>query len=135
MIAQQFIAEVIGKPWVNRATGPESYDCWGLVIKSFELVDNITLPTVAGYLESRTPTHIAAKDEITQPWWIDSDGSDGDVAWYYDHKDRFVHVGRVFCGGVLHCSGLSGVGAVKWERKQNVSKMFSKTEYKKYANY
>lgn len=130
----EFINHTLGKPWVNRATGPNSYDCWGLVIKSFELIDNITLPTVSGYVESKTPTHIAAKNEITKEWWADSSGLDGDVAWYYDHKGRFVHVGRVLGGGVLHCSGLSGVGAVKWESKQLLSSRFSKTEYKKYAN-
>lgn len=134
MISVDFVAKVIGKPWVNRATGPDAYDCWGLVIKSFELIDGVTLPTVTGYIESKTPTHIAAKNEITQSWWVDSDGADGDVVWYFDHKGRFKHVGRVINGGVLHSSGLDGVGAVKWERKNDVSLRFSRTEYKKYAN-
>lgn len=133
---KEFIGETIGKPWVNRATGPESYDCWGLVIKSFELIDCVTLPTVAGYIESSRATHKAIGSEAEQNWWLDSDGCEGDVACYYDHKNRFTHVGRIICGGVLHCSGLSGVGAVKWERKDVVSSRFSKTEYKKYnANY
>lgn len=134
MIPSDFVMMTLGKPWVNRAIGPESYDCWGLVIKSFEMIEGIILPTVSGYVESKTPTHIAAKDEITKEWWIDGDGSDGDVAWYFDHKGRFVHVGRVIGGGVLHSSGLEGVGAVKWERKNIVSLRFSKTEYKLYAN-
>ena len=134
MKPQDFIALVVGKPWVNRAVGPDSYDCWGLVIKSFELVDEIEMPSIAGYIESDTPTHIAAKSEIIKPWWIDGQNVDGDVSWYFDHKGRFVHVGRVMCGGILHSSGLSGVGAVKWERKEVVSSRFSKTEYKKYAN-
>lgn len=130
----EFISETIGKPWSTRRSGPDSYDCWGLVIRSFEVIDKITLPTVSGYIESKKYTHIAAGDEPEKSWWIDSDGGNGDVACYYDHKNRLTHVGRILCGGVLHCAGLNGVGSVKWERKESISTLFSKTEYKKYDN-
>jgi cell wall-associated NlpC family hydrolase len=133
MNQDDFISMVIGKPWVNRSSGPYSYDCWGLVIKSFECIDGITLPTVAGYIE-KEKTHVAAPAEAEKDWWIQSDGSDGDVACFYNHKGRFMHVGRVLAGGVAHSSGLEGVGAVKWEPKKVVSDRFHKTEYRKYAN-
>lgn len=137
MTPNEFIIRTLGKPWVNRATGPESYDCWGLVIASFKEIDGIELPSIEGYLKAETKTFKAALTEMIKPWWVlsgNQQGNDGDVVAYFDHKGRFTHVGRVLGGGVLHSSGESGVGGVKWERKEIVSMRFHRTEYRKYAN-
>lgn len=137
MTAQEFITKTMGKPWVNRATGSDAYDCWGLVIASFQQIDDIQLPSIEGYIQAKTKTHRAASTEIVKPWWVLSEnqqGNDGDVVAYFDYKGRFTHVGRVLCGGVLHSSGESGVGGVKWERKHIVSMRFHRTEYRRYAN-
>lgn len=137
MTQEEFIIKTLGKPWVNRAMGPSAYDCWGLVIASFQDVDNIELPSVEGYLKAEVKTFRAASSEIVKPWWVVSEnrcGNDGDVVAFFDYKNRFTHVGRVLCGGILHSSGLEGVGSVKWDRKDVVSMRFHKTEYRTYAN-
>lgn len=133
MSPAEFIKRVIGKPWINRAEGPDAYDCWGLVIASFRDIDGVMLPTVEGYVKADCATHNAIGNEAQQDWWQPSTGIDGDVVAYYDHKGRFVHVGRVLAGGILHSSGLEGVGSVKWEPKATVSARFHRTEYKRYA--
>lgn len=138
MSPDEFVRRVIDKPWVNRAEGPAAYDCWGLVIASFRDIDGVTLPSIEGYIKSDCATHYAIGDEADKDWWENSSGLEGDVAAYYDHKGRFLHVGRVFKGkydelGILHSSGVDGVGGVKWEPKASVSARFHRTEYKRYA--
>jgi cell wall-associated NlpC family hydrolase len=39
------ILDYLGKPWENGASGPDSFDCWGLV-RSVYLDHGITLPVV-----------------------------------------------------------------------------------------
>tara|TARA_R110000772_G_scaffold115199_4_gene220025 strand:+ start:518 stop:922 length:405 start_codon:yes stop_codon:yes gene_type:complete len=48
---QTFINNIIGKPWVNRATSFDSADCWGVVSLYYKHVLNIDIPTVQGFIE------------------------------------------------------------------------------------
>lgn len=49
MTADEWINEVSGKPWVNRASGPDSFDCWGLVVDYFRRVKQVDIISVPGY--------------------------------------------------------------------------------------
>lgn len=51
-------ASYVGLPWVWRARGPRTYDCWGFVCGVWRDLHNITLPD---YLD-KTPKDSAARD-------------------------------------------------------------------------
>lgn len=134
MTPEEFAAMTIDKPWMNRAEGMDAYDCQGLVNASYRLMDGVELPSVAGYLDPNCPIAEASAPELNKPHWHPSTGIDGDVAWYFNANNEMVHVGRVILGGVLHAFGKDGVGRVKWQNKRILSRYFTKTEYRRYAN-
>lgn len=135
MTPEEFIKFTVGKPWVNRAEGPDQYDCMGLINDSFRRIDNIELPTIQGYLDNHCPTHIAGKEAESFDCWTKGDGSNGDIVVFKDHKDRIVHVGRVLCGGVLHARGPSKRGTVKFDKLSRIKLEFNRIEFKRYANH
>ena len=131
MNKEDYINKVIGKPWENRAEGPESFDCWGLVVDSFRKIENIEVPQVDGYADSLCDTDIATIEEIKTGNWRPSQPCDGAVMVAYKN-DRPIHVGRVICGGVIHAFGKNGHGSVKWNTFRVINSIFSKVEYYAY---
>lgn len=132
--AKEFAEKVIGKPWKNRATGPNAYDCWGLVIASFREIDGIELPQINGYLDEMCDTDTAAGQAMFQ--YDESTGKDGDIVCMYNVNGEFVHVGRMFFGMVLHAAGSEqlGTGQVKLDRLEVMKRAFKKVEFRKYAS-
>lgn len=49
MTQDDWIKDVRGCPWVDRADGPDAYDCWGLVLDYARRVLGRELPAVRGY--------------------------------------------------------------------------------------
>ena len=45
--AESFVQATNGKPWKDRAQGPEFYDCSGLVIESYKRIDGITVDSIS----------------------------------------------------------------------------------------
>lgn len=56
---QEFLTDLIGRPWQANAKGPEAFDCWHLAIH------------VQFWLFGRRPPHIEVPDEPTWPWMIE----------------------------------------------------------------
>lgn len=135
MTKNEFINHAIGKPWVNRATGPNSYDCWGLVIASFRDIDGIELPKINGYMESECGTDLAAKEGKQFKCYEKSTGIEGDIVCIYNENGDFVHVGRLLNGRVLHAwgQGCDGTGQVKWDRIELLKRLFNRVEFGRYA--
>jgi len=94
MNAVEWVNDVVGKPWQDRAYGPDSYDCWGLVIDSFSRVDNNPLHEVDGYA-SGAPIEDAGQAEELSGEWEECSAEDGAVFCVYDNG-LMVHVGRLF---------------------------------------
>lgn len=54
MTEQEWVNEVSGKPWSNRSDGPDSYDCWGLVVDFYRRVLGVDVEDIAGYVNGKT---------------------------------------------------------------------------------
>lgn len=132
MTEQEFFDLVVGKPWVDRADGPDCFDCWGLVMYSMIHIDGVWPPVVDGY-KSGVPTGQAAAEEVASSNWAKSIGRDGDVVWYFDSSGLLAHVGRVMFGKVLHVMSGGRQPVVKLTSKVALDAMHYRTEYVKYA--
>lgn len=95
MNAIAWINDVKGKPWEDRATGPDSYDCWGLVVDSFSRIDNNPLDEVDGY-SAGAPIEVAGAAEELSGDWEECEAEDGAVFCVYNNEGSMVHVGRIF---------------------------------------
>lgn len=94
MNAIAWINDVVGKPWEDRAYGPDSYDCWGLVIDSFSRIDGNPLDEVDGYA-SGAPIEVAGAAEELSGDWEECEAQHGAVVCVYNDLGSMVHVGRV----------------------------------------
>lgn len=123
-----YCSMVIGKPWVNRAEGPNAFDCWGLVLDSFRKVDGVELPVISGYING-ADTNKAVSDSDMQHF-KPTTPVNGAIALYYDFYG-LAHVGRILFGRVLHAT--KGLG-VRWEAIDSLARnsKFIKVEYYKY---
>lgn len=130
MISEDYINSVIGKPWVNRAEGPDAFDCWGIVIDSFRKVDEIELPQIAGYVDVDCETSEAAQQAIDSKKYIKCQPSDGAIMAAF-FNGRLVHVGRCLSGGVLHST--EGLG-VRFDKYRLVTALHQQVEYYKYVD-
>ena len=123
MNAIAWINDVVGKPWEDRADGPDSYDCWGLVIDSFSRVDGDPLNEVDGYA-SGAPIEVAGASEELSGDWEECEAEHGAVFCVYNNEGSMVHVGRILAipkAGLyaVHSRGEGGqvqtnkIGAIK----------------------
>lgn len=129
MNAESYINDVIGKPWVNRAEGPNEFDCWGLVLDSFRKVDNVELPQLSGYADKACKTGKAASEALLSDAYIKCEPQDGAIMVAI-FNGMIVHVGRCLCGGVLHTA--EGIGA-KFDKHRVIRATNQNVEYYKYA--
>lgn len=129
MNAEEYINSVVGKPWKNRANGPDNFDCFGLVLDSFDRVDGIILPQVPGYSDVNCKTEVAATAELNTGNWVQCGKAEGAMMVSYDASGSPVHVGRVLAGGVLHALGKNGGGSVKWHNHRIIKTIFRTVKY------
>lgn len=127
MNATDYVNSVVGKPWVNRAEGPDEFDCWGLVIDSFRKLDGIELPQISGYVDPECKTSVAANEAIISGNYETCKPHDGAIMTAY-YGGKLVHVGRCLCGGVVHAS--EGLG-VKFNSYRAIESTNQKVEYYK----
>lgn len=131
---EHYINSVVGKPWVNRAEGPDAFDCFGLVLDSFRKLDGIELPTVPGYSDFGVDIAEATEEQKKLSHWdfvrpADGHVIDGSVIVCYQ-SERPVHVGRCLVGGVLHCLGnKERSGLVRFHTHNMIHRLFPKIEY------
>lgn len=115
-----WINQVVGKPWVDRAAGPNAFDCWGLVTDSFLQIDGVTLDVAPGYVEGE-PIETAGNNFRDQLNWPEQEGpTNGCVFCVYLSNGSMVHVGRILAiTGIglyaVHAAGKDGVGQVTAE--------------------
>ena len=112
-----WIKAVVGKPWVDRADGPDNFDCWGLVIDSYRRIDGVELPSVTGYPEGESIESIGAPVRNSLGWPEIDRPEDGCVFCVYLSNGDMVHVGRilhVYRDGLyaVHAYGKDGKGQV-----------------------
>ena len=123
-----WINSVTGKPWVDRADGPNSFDCWGLVVDSFRRIDGVELPDVTGY-DSGEPIEVIGSPVRDDYGWPEIDKpTDGAVFCVFLSNGDMVHVGRVLIAdGILyavHAAGKNGKGQVTPEPMRTVAERY-----------
>ena len=103
--------DLIGKPWVSGAVGPDDFDCWGLVRFIYLQQLSINLPAVDVNALNVLSTARAMRDFDAYGDWKKVElPSDFDGVLMSHSKDPH-HVGiwlDVDGGGVLHC--INGTG-------------------------
>lgn len=109
MTAQEFCNSAMGKPWVNRAEGPNSYDCFGLVLDSFRQIEHVELPQINGYTDKQCDTESAANEAIETGLFPMCRPKEGAIVAVCNSKGQITHVGRVLCGRILHTTRRLGV--------------------------
>ncbi|WP_423186771.1 hypothetical protein ACO1PK_00720 [Alishewanella sp. d11] len=115
-----WINAVAGKPWVDRAAGPNAFDCWGLVTDSFLRIDGISLETATGYTEGEPIEAIGTVFRDQLNWPEQERATNGSVFCVYLANGAMVHVGRVLSiTGIglyaIHAAGKNGIGQVTAE--------------------
>lgn len=115
MTRDEFIQETIGKPWFDRADGPDSYDCWGLVVAYYREVLGREIPVY-------TKGDIAEgyKQEIESGRWKEGEG----VVFMCFRAGIPTHCGLVFDGVVLHAAGWDGLGQVTKQPLRKIKRLF-----------
>lgn len=103
--------QYIGLPWRRGATGPQAFDCWGLVVQVQATRFNVAMPSIAA-LPGTLREVAAAIAEHRQGWSQVDTPKEGDVVLM--SRTRIpMHIGVWIIanghGGVLHCSELAGV--------------------------
>lgn len=128
MLKSEFLERVIGIPWHNRACTFEAADCWGLVTLYFRHVLGIEL--------HHSPDYEAGEDFMTcfdgevVYWRAVEQFSDGDIFIAY-YGAQPVHVGLIIDGRALHSRGENG--NVRSDQIRTIQKLFTKTEFLRYA--
>ena len=106
---------LIGRPWVANAQGPDSFDCWGLVRYWFRTQHNVVLPAtpVDGGDIRAVIEGLGALERDAHVWAEVPLGEAGQVV-AMGKNSRVSHVG-VHIGGsfVLHSSRESGMVVVQ----------------------
>ena len=103
MTEQDWIAEVSGKSWEDRATGPNTFDCWGLVVDFYRRVLCVEVEDIAGYASGKTGINKGFLERGDS--WKELEY--GYVAACFDGENA-NHVGVRIGGRVIHAYG--GVG-------------------------
>ena len=128
MTPEEFCNHANGKPWVNRAEGPNAYDCWGLVLASFRQVDGVELPCVAGYADKECSTTEAAS-AVDMTRFTPCQPSNDAIMAIFDNRGGLMHVGRCLSGRVLHATETLGV---RWDSYATINGRNKNVRYFKY---
>ena len=126
MTESDFCNKTNGKPWINRAEGPNAYDCWGLVLASFREVDGIELPQVSGYVDENCSTEEAAKGADKLACYQPSQPCNRAIMAIFNTKGEITHVGRCLAGRVLHATSTLGV---RWDTYRAITKKYPDARY------
>ena len=111
----QWVSSVIGKPYLAGASGPEAYDCLGLVRAYFRDVHGKDLPDY--HLSDSTEEGLANFVKATSWRTVSGAPATGDVMTMESHEGK--HVGIVVRSseglGLLHAIGRLDRGIVCWQ--------------------
>lgn len=108
----QFCLTLIGKPWESGATGPDKFDCWGLVRYVFEQRRGLYLSPHVGISEKGMLAIARASKEEVGKRWERVDAPSHFCGVGMSHGSHVEHVGVWLDeggGGVLHASKSYGV--------------------------
>ncbi len=128
-----YINSVVGKPWVDRANGPDSFDCWGIVIDFFEKIHGDKID-VSGYESKNIDFYQGFYDQINKGIFVPADETDNGVVFTAFVKDTPTHIGVVIGDMCLHALGGNNVlGQVRYHKLRVMKRIYDRLEYYKYV--
>ncbi len=113
----RFFGGLIGKPWSELGTGPESFDCWGLVGHVQKIVYHRIVPFAADHIDSskslREIIDAIKANDMQRHWLHAKSPKAGDIV-VMARAEQPVHVGIWIDEGpgligILHCVEDQGV--------------------------
>lgn len=128
MHRNEFISQIEGVPWSNRACTFDAADCWGLVVMYYRHVLGIEVHQTADYESGRDFMTCYDADIV---FWQRSETFCDEgifVAWVGSQP---VHVGLILGGRVLHSRGENG--HVRFDAIRTIQKLFTRVEFYQYA--
>ncbi|WP_044865743.1 NlpC/P60 family protein [Enterobacter ludwigii] len=128
MHRNEFISQIEGVPWSNRACSFDAADCWGLVVMYYRHVLGIEVHQTADYESGRDFMTCYDADVV---FWQRSETFFDEgifVAWVGSQP---VHVGLILDGRALHSRGENG--HVRFDAIRTIQKLFTRVEFYQYA--
>lgn len=94
--------QYLGLPWRAHATGPDAYDCWGLVVHCLREHFGVVVGRHAGVVSGDHRAMQGAIDrEVIAGLWPVTAAQEGSVV-LMSRRRVFHHIGLFVAGGVLH---------------------------------
>lgn len=125
MTPEQWISDVTGKPWVDRATGPDGYDCWGLVLDYFRRVHGRELVDIPGYADHGCDFWGGMQYALTNGVIIPAPAESA-VIFTRFVGDQATHVGVITGGRVVHALGANDSGGQVYNHTMtHIRRLFS----------
>ena len=110
-MTERWFDPLLGKPWQAYATGPDFYDCWGIVVKG--LVEHYQLEGIQRYLDVATDDYQgiegAVMAELATGQWQKQDVPTEGAVMIASQKTVIHHIGLFTHNGVLHAREFSDV--------------------------
>lgn len=126
---QEFIEYTLGKPWVDRATGPNSFDCWGIVTEYYRLVKDVDLPVVEGYADGSSSIVEGFFSQADSGLW---NLEPGGVVFMAFKGGQPAHCGVVIGDKCLHAAGRDWGGQVCLHKVRVMKRFFDDIQFWEY---
>jgi cell wall-associated NlpC family hydrolase len=105
-----FCFQLIGKPWVSGASGPDSFDCWGLLRYVLQERRGVSLAAYAGVTQSGLIQMVKNAETEAKAHWSKISSPLHLCGVGMSRNKRIEHVGLwLGNGGILHCHEGGGV--------------------------
>lgn len=125
------VNHLLGKPWVRGASGPECFDCWGLVKWC---LNELSIPILFD-VDYEFPYGIENEFKNSLGYWNEIDYPENNCLIYGYVGDTPCHIGIVIDGYVFHSIGdETDGGSVVLTKLKNFKKMYSKIGFYKWLN-
>lgn len=129
MTEGEFLAKMIGKPWVKNACGFDAVDCWGLVVMYYRHVLGIDMPEGKGDFAAGYYRHVGEWRKIDRP-------SVTAVCFTMFSGNAPTHCGVILSNGAaLHAYGNDNTtsGTVQINTVRSLQKLYGRIEF--YAHH
>tara|TARA_R110002020_G_scaffold46027_8_gene131296 strand:+ start:1871 stop:2284 length:414 start_codon:yes stop_codon:yes gene_type:complete len=127
------ISKIIGRPWVENASGPDAFDCWGVVEYVYKKIGKPLSFNFDFDHKNKTLVNMCMEIQKESPRFIKIDKAEEySIALMYE-SGRPTHVGVIINGDVLHSISSKNnlKGGVCLHKMLFINRMFEKIEYYK----
>ncbi|WP_106478100.1 NlpC/P60 family protein [Phytohalomonas tamaricis] len=131
MDKQTFIGRVVGAPWVNRAQGPDAYDCMGLVIAYYREVEGVEVAPIPAFEDRSLGIADGYFEQVAGSYWQRDDQG---VVFMAFQNDVPCHIGLVIDDRCVHAYGDEEKGGQVFNHPlRAIRRMYSRLEFWRYT--